>query len=1402
MEQAESPPVSTPATRSRIARWIGAAMLGLAALVGALLLSLNTGPGRSFVAGRLSGLTFANGLRIGVGRVDGSLFGKARLVDVIAYDTKGAFLRVPAIELDWRPLAYLGGHLDVRTLTASQAVLERVPVFKPSTSKGPLLPDLDIDVGRLRVDRLTALPAVAGQVRTLRLEGQAKIADRRAQLKARIDSLAVVGGTVGGDRLELVLDAVPEADRLALHLALDAPQGGVIGALAKQNVALSLRLDGAGDWARWNGTLAADLAARPLARLSLSARNGTFAVKGPAELGRPLGGVPAVLLDATTMVDLSAVLDRRRARLSGSLRSNQLVLIPQGVIDLSNNSFDGLRLDLALLKPAALAPNLSGRALRAQVVLDGAFARPQAQYRLSAAALGIKDIALEGVEASGKARVEADHLLVPLTGRIGRITGLDAAAGGTLANVRLDGDLAFDGSRILSDNMKIRSDRIDAKAILLADMARGFYTGALEGRVNDYRIASIGSFAVETRADLKRAGAGFALSGMLRARSTRLTDPSVRDFLGGNAVGSGAVTYGPDGVVRFASLRLAAPQLQVFDGHGSFVPGGPIAIAATGHSARYGPLALELGGTLAQPRAVVLARSPGFGIGLADLRAEILGSDGGYRFNAKGQTDYGPLSAEVTLLAGRETTLRIDHGDLAGIAFSGTLQSSPAGPFSGEIRADGRGAGGVIRLGVAGHYQQMLINLRANNMALPGPAKLTVGSAIVDADVVLSPHPRVIADVQLAQTRLRNVDLAASRAQIDYQDGRGQAQFLIEGISNVPFRVAGNAQLSPDLWRVSLDGRVRGIALHTASPARIVPSPSGYELLPSRFDLGQGSLRLSGKFGAGLKIESRMDRLDLALLNAFAQGAGVGGHATGSLDFEQASPDAFPRADARLAIADFSRSTANVVSQPVDINLIGNLLPDGGEARAVIRRRGAVIGRMVASLRPLGPGAGSWVSRVAAAPLGGGIRYNGPAETLWSLIGQANQSLVGPIAVGADFAGRLRQPQLSGVVRGEGLTYTNEAYGTRLTALNLAGHFAGNRLQVEQLAAKAGSGTVSGQGFLTLAADEGYPMDLGFTLANAQLARSDALAASATGELRLTKHAGETALLSGKLHLPETHYQLVRQGAAEVPELAGVRFKPQTGRVRITGNEPAPPAGSLFQGLRLDVALSAPNQLFVTGMGIDSEWSADLRVTGTSAAPQMAGNIDLVRGNLGFAGRQFDLQEGRLLFTGGVLSDPQLALTASDDIDDVTVGITVSGRALNPQFAFTSNPSLPGDEVLSRILFGNSVGQLSPLQALQLAASLNSLRASGNGLSPLGKLRAATGVSRLRILPPDAVTGRQTALAAGRYISNRIYLELITDARGFTAMQMEVGLSRTLSLLSQAGGSGVSNLNLRYRKRY
>src|SRR3546814_4274479 len=105
----------------------------------------------------------------------------------------------------------------------------------------------------------------------------------------------------------------------------------------------------------------------------------------------------------------------------------------------------------------------------------------------------------------------------------------------------------------------------------------------------------------------------------------------------------------------------------------------------------------------------------GLGIGLANLVAKINGAPNGYRLAATGDTDYGPLSADVVLLmTAGPLTIDVERGDLAGIGFNGRLVQSEAGPFTGQPNASGQGLGGLVRLGAAGEYQGAGVNTPGN----------------------------------------------------------------------------------------------------------------------------------------------------------------------------------------------------------------------------------------------------------------------------------------------------------------------------------------------------------------------------------------------------------------------------------------------------------------------------------------------------------------------------------------------------------------------------------------------------------------------------------------------------------------------------------------------------------------
>jgi translocation and assembly module TamB len=219
-------------------------------------------------------------------------------------------------------------------------------------------------------------------------------------------------------------------------------------------------------------------------------------------------------------------------------------------------------------------------------------------------------------------------------------------------------------------------------------------------------------------------------------------------------------------------------------------------------------------------------------------------------------------------------------------------------------------------------------------------------------------------------------------------------------------------------------------------------------------------------------------------------------------------------------------------------------------------------------------------------------------------------------------------------------------------------------------------------------------------------------------------------------------------------------------------------------------------------MGLDSEWKTSLRVRGTTANPIVTGTATVVRGTYSFAGKRFTLDRGTIRFEGGPLADPQLDISASTTVNGITAVINITGTGQHPQIEFTSDPALPQDEVLSRLLFGDDPANLSAMQAIQLAAALNSLRGSGGGLNPLGKLRSATGIDKLEILGSDQTTGRGTAVAAGKYITNDIYVQIITDARGYTATQLEISLTNALSVLTEVGSFGGSSGSIQYKKDY
>ena len=164
----------------RAGRWLVGSVVGLVALVLVALAVLNSPIGQRFIADQIAAAAPASGLRISIGRIEGDIYGRATLHDVVLSDPRGPFLNVPIAELDWRPLNWLWRGLDVRQLVARRGTLLRTPELLPGDPDAPILPDFDIRIDRFELDNFrVARGVVDDRAHRVDLDGKADIRDGR-----------------------------------------------------------------------------------------------------------------------------------------------------------------------------------------------------------------------------------------------------------------------------------------------------------------------------------------------------------------------------------------------------------------------------------------------------------------------------------------------------------------------------------------------------------------------------------------------------------------------------------------------------------------------------------------------------------------------------------------------------------------------------------------------------------------------------------------------------------------------------------------------------------------------------------------------------------------------------------------------------------------------------------------------------------------------------------------------------------------------------------------------------------------------------------------------------------------------------------------------------------------------
>ncbi|MBZ6378209.1 hypothetical protein B5C34_00995 [Pacificimonas flava] len=1384
-------------------KWVLIVVGGLVVLAALAAALIDTAAGRRFLVLQLDGYTLSSGLTINLERIDGSLYGDAQIEGLRLSDLDGEFLEVPRARLDWNPFRLVSNHVDIDALEVPQARLDRLPRLNPSEDPdAPLLPNINIDIDRLEIGSLVLGPEITGQTHALAAEGEVHIAGGRAQTDLLIEALSREG-MAGGDRLSLVLDAVPEENRLDVDASLDAPADGLLAAFTGLSEPLSLRVDGEGSWQDWEGVLALETGGNET-ELALTAADGTITAEGTAALAPFLpNSVLQRLAGDTTEVDLTAALGERRADIEFALASSALTASGGGGLNFADGRFeDGFSLSLNLLEPQALNDNVRGTDVRADVGLSGRLSRPEIDFDASASRFGLESVGFSGLRAVGQVRIDEGGAAIPVTLTANTATGLTDFLTPLTRDLEVAGTFRVTGTAATAPNLSVRSDNAAGRLALAVDLRDGSYDGNFTGRAPRFTWDVFGIFDARADIDFGSTDSGeFALSGPIRARSLQLNNAILAQLAGGPATVTGRLVAPGNGRYGLENMRVTGPDIEA-EGYARYLPNGQLDVVLSGESAAYGPFTATVGGTVDAIAIDVNAANPVFGLPFRDVTAAIRGTPDGYRISARGMSDFGEATVEAIYTD--DGRILLESASLAGITVTGELEQTPGGAYAGTLRASGNGLRGRIALDERAGGQFADIELTGRNLNFEAAGELpdlAIGRLGVDMTVQMTDGVPVIeGQANLADLIYGTTLVERARAIFDYENGRGAVGLVADGEAGLPFELAVNGRFTQTAFLAAIEGELSGQDFRTAEPLRLVAQDGGYRLLPTRIVTDSGEIRLAGRYDEGLVAKLRTDDFDLAMINAFLPSGGFGGRMSASVDWRQETMASFPEAELRIALDDFQRSGTVAVSEPVDASFRGQLDADGGRMTGEISERGLNIGRVRVALEPLPADEGPWLERLMGAPLSGGLRYNGPASALFSFAGLAGQSLDGPLAVAADFTGQVEAPELNGSLLANGLTYENETYGTRIRGIEARGTFTNDGFVLERLRGQAGEGTVSAEGRVSLSAAEEYPIDITLSFDEAQLAEADNLAARVSGDLSIVNAPGQQAMISGELTIPEARYRLVRGGEAEIATLEGVRRRSESRLLADAG--PTVEAPTDPGDWALDITISANNRIYVSGMGLESEWGGRFDIGGTASNFRVGGEVNLERGTFSFAGQRFELVQGAVRFVEGEDLNPIIDIRAETDIDDITAIIDITGRAFNPQISFSSSPARPEEEVLALILFGGPPSELGAIEAVQLAASLNSLRGSGGGLNPLGELRRATGFDRLRVLGADEATGRGTALAVGAYLGEDVYLEVITDAEGFTATQIEVALSRAFSILSTISTSRGQSAGVRYSKDY
>jgi translocation and assembly module TamB len=590
------------------------------------------------------------------------------------------------------------------------------------------------------------------------------------------------------------------------------------------------------------------------------------------------------------------------------------------------------------------------------------------------------------------------------------------------------------------------------------------------------------------------------------------------------------------------------------------------------------------------------------------------------------------------------------------------------------------------------------------------------------------------------------------------------------------------------------DLRVSGLTAAAAKGAPALQIVSKGELGGGRVTTdtaatGGGGLRItangSAPIGAGpLDVTVLIRNAPLSLADSFSPGLGANGALQGEAKI--GGTVAAPAGTYSLKVTGLSTQATRGAGVPA----------------ANIDAKGRLDARRVFTDTVVTAAQGLRVTARGSAPLGAGdldltVEGRAPLGFLNDTLSVSGDRIDGVANFDVKVGGPTSSPRVNGTGGLANASYSNRASGLQLRGMSASVAANGTNVDVRSLRATTrNGGTISGSGRVAVDPARGFPGEITFQAQNAEVMGTDIVTAITDANLKLHGPLARRPVVNGTIRTRSVEIQIPDRIPAQYTPLPGVKHVHAPAAVTrqlkmVDAGESKGGGGSKDDGFlaTLDITVEAQNRIFIRGMGMTAEAGGQIKIAGTSAEPQPVGEFDLRQGrsSITVIGKRLNFTRGQVGFAGDL--DPTLDFLAETPAKGITAQVVVTGTASSPKVEFTSNPAVPQDEVLSRLLFDKSSGELSPSQAITLAQAVAQYSGmGGGGGGPLEGLRKGLGVDTLDIGAGDE---GGFGVGVGRYISDNIYLGFRQGTTPETSgATVNIDITKNIKAQGMAGAGG------------